>query len=110
MADAFRKARLPAGPLLAKDKKLQWSAGETSVFVANLGRRVLVFDDNEVVALLWAAVKREGGQSNFAKRHGVERGRLNRTLAASCPWEGLWQRPLGSAGCTPPNNTATVRS
>ena len=41
----------------------------------NLGRRVLVFDDNEVVALLWAAVKREGGQSSFAKRHGVERSR-----------------------------------
>jgi len=80
---------------LAKDKKLQGSAGETSVLVGNLGRRVLVFNDNEVVALLWAAVKREGGQSSFAKRHGVERGRLNRTLGGKLPVGRAVAKALG---------------
>ncbi len=80
---------------MAKDKKLQGSGGETGVLVGNLGRRVLVFDDNEVVALLWAAVKREGGQSGFAKRHGVERGRLNRTLGGKLPVGRAVAKALG---------------
>ena len=61
----------------------------------NVGRRLLVFDDNEVVALLWAAVKREGGQSSFAKRHGVERGQLNRTLGGKLPVGRAVAKALG---------------
>jgi hypothetical protein len=45
-----------------------------SVLIAsNLGRHALVFDEDDVVRLLRAAVEREGGQSAFAKRHGVDR-------------------------------------
>jgi hypothetical protein len=41
--------------------------------VSNLGRRAIVFEEHEVVRLVRLAVEREGGQSVFAKRHGVDR-------------------------------------
>jgi DNA-binding phage protein len=41
---------------------------------------LLVLNDDDVVDLLKAAVKREGGQSAFAKRHGVNRTELNSIL------------------------------
>ena len=48
---------------------------------SGLGRQALVFDDNEVVRLLRAAVKREeGGQRAFARRHGLDRGYINKVL------------------------------
>jgi hypothetical protein len=33
----------------------------------------LVFDEHDIVRLLRAAIEREGGQSAFAKHHGVDR-------------------------------------
>jgi hypothetical protein len=39
-----------------------------------------VLNDDDVIDLLKAAVKREGGQSAFAKRHGVNRTELNSIL------------------------------
>ena len=48
---------------------------------SGLGRQALVFDDDEVVRLLRAAVKREeGGQRAFARRHGLDRGYVNKVL------------------------------
>ena len=47
---------------------------------SNLGRRALVFDEDDVVRMLRAAVEREGGQSAFAKHHGLNRALLNRIL------------------------------
>jgi DNA-binding phage protein len=41
---------------------------------------LLVLNDDDVVDLLKAAVKREGGQTAFAKRHGVNRTELNSIL------------------------------
>jgi hypothetical protein len=41
---------------------------------------LFVLNDNDVVDLLKAAVKREGSQSAFAKRHGVNRTELNSIL------------------------------
>jgi hypothetical protein len=46
-----------------------------------LGRNVLAFDDDDVVHLLRAAIKREGSQVAFAKRYGVNRSYLNLVLS-----------------------------
>jgi hypothetical protein len=47
---------------------------------SNLGRRAVVFEEHEVVRLVRLAVEREGGQSAFAKRHGVDRVFINMIL------------------------------
>jgi predicted DNA-binding protein (UPF0251 family) len=39
-----------------------------------------VFDEEEVIKLLRAAVDREGSQAEFARRHGVDRVHVNRLL------------------------------
>lgn len=39
-----------------------------------------VLDDDDVVHLLRAAVKREGSQAAFAKRYGLDRGTMNSIL------------------------------
>jgi glucokinase len=52
---------------------------------SNLGSHALVFDDDEVVQLLRAAVEREGSQVAFAKRHDLERTLLNQILAGKRP-------------------------
>jgi len=51
-----------------------------ALFASNLGRDARIFDDSEVIQLLTEAVEREGNQVAFAKRHGVERTRLNQIL------------------------------
>ena len=58
---------------------------KSSVLIANLGRRALVFDEDDVVRMLRAAVEREGGQSAFAKHHRVYRGSVNRVLKGKLP-------------------------
>ena len=40
---------------------------------------LLVLNDDDIVDLLKAAVKREGGQTAFAKRYDVNRTELNST-------------------------------
>jgi transcriptional regulator with XRE-family HTH domain len=45
-----------------------------------LGAHSLVFDDDEVIQLLSAAVQREGTQDAFARRHGINRTHLNQIL------------------------------
>ena len=47
---------------------------------SNLGRRAVVFEEHEVVRLVRLAVEREGGQSAFAKRHGIDRAFINMIL------------------------------
>jgi hypothetical protein len=39
-----------------------------------------VFEEHEVVRLLSAAINREGGQTAFAKRHGLDRSGVNMIL------------------------------
>jgi len=51
----------------------------------DLGFHALVFDEHDVVRLLSAAVEREGGQSAFAKHHGVDRAYLNMVLNGKRP-------------------------
>jgi len=54
-----------------------------------LGSMELVFNDDEIVRLLRAAIEREGGQVAFAKHHGVNRTYLNMVLNR--------KRPVGDA-------------
>jgi hypothetical protein len=48
-------------------------------------RRTDALEDDDVVRLLAAAVEREGGQRAFARRYGVDRIRINRTLSGKVP-------------------------
>ena len=50
------------------------------VIPSGLGFDAHVFDEDDVVHLLRAAVEREGGQSAFAKRHGINRTYVNMIL------------------------------
>jgi hypothetical protein len=45
-------------------------------------KRGKVFEEDDVVHLLSAAIEREGGQSAFAKRHRLDRSRVNMILHA----------------------------
>jgi DNA-binding phage protein len=52
------------------------------VMLANqTGRLAVVLEEDDLVRLLTAAVEREGGQTAFAKRHKVDRSRVNRILS-----------------------------
>jgi hypothetical protein len=46
-----------------------------------LGIHSLIFDDDEVIQLLGAAVEREGTQDGFARGHGIDRTHLNQILS-----------------------------
>ena len=46
-----------------------------------IGRMARIFDENDILQLLRAAVEKEGNQSAFARRYGVERASINMMLA-----------------------------
>jgi hypothetical protein len=54
--------------------------GRALALSSGLGRTALVFEDNDVVDLLRIAIEREGGQSAFARHHGINRSQLNTIL------------------------------
>jgi len=62
---------------------------------SNLGRHALIFDDDEVVQLLRAAVEREGSQVAFARRHGLERTQLNQILTGKRSVSAKFVEALG---------------
>jgi hypothetical protein len=69
---------------------------KSSVLIgSNLGRRKLVFEEDDVVRLLGAAVEREGSQVAFARRHGVDRVFLNMVLNGKRPASGAIAKALG---------------
>jgi transcriptional regulator with XRE-family HTH domain len=59
------------------------------------GHHALVFDEDDVVRLLRAAVEREGSQSAFAKRHGVDRAYVNMILNGKRPVSDAIAKALG---------------
>ena len=59
--------------------------GRALALSSGLGRKALVFDDNDVVDLLRIAVEREGGQHAFARRSGINYAYLNRVLNGKEP-------------------------
>jgi DNA-binding phage protein len=60
----------------------------------NLGRQLLVLNDDEVIQLLRAAVEREGNQTAFARRFGIERSGLNMMLKGKRPVTGAVMKAL----------------
>ena len=54
---------------------------QNSTLATQTGRLAVVFDDDDLVRLLSAAVEREGGQTAFANRYNVDRSRVNRILS-----------------------------
>jgi DNA-binding phage protein len=48
--------------------------------LGSAGRRAIIFDQDDVYRMLRAAIEREGGQTAFANRHHIDRGRLNKVL------------------------------
>ena len=54
--------------------------GRALALSSGLGRKALVFDDNDVVDLLRIAIEREGGQAAFAGHHRINRSHLNTIL------------------------------
>ena len=61
----------------------------------NLGSHLLVFNDDEVIQLLRAAVEREGNQIAFARRHDIERTGLNMILNGKRPLTAAVVKALG---------------
>ena len=54
-------------------------------FAGEIGRQAAIFDEDDVIRLLPTAVEREGSQTAFAKRHGIERTRINAILSGKRP-------------------------
>jgi hypothetical protein len=54
-------------------------------FADGIGRQATIFDTDDVVRLLRAAVEREGSQTAFARRYGIERTRINAILSGKRP-------------------------
>jgi glucokinase len=69
---------------------------KSSVLIASdLGRCALVFDEDDVVRMLRAAVECEGGQSAFAKHHDLDRVLINMILNGKRPVSGSVAKALG---------------
>jgi hypothetical protein len=69
---------------------------KSSVLIAsNLGHHALVFEEDDVVRLLGAAVEREGGQSAFAKHHNLDRAFINMILNGKRAASGSVTKALG---------------
>jgi DNA-binding phage protein len=60
-----------------------------------LGTQVLAFDEHEVVQLLRAAIAREGSQTAYARRHGLERSGINMVLNGKRPVTDAVMKALG---------------
>jgi DNA-binding phage protein len=54
---------------------------QKSILACQTGRLAVVFEENDLIRLLRAAVERKGGQAAFAKRYKVDRSRVNRILS-----------------------------
>jgi hypothetical protein len=62
---------------------------------SGLGRNALVFNDDDLVHLLRAAIEREGSQIAFAKHYGVNRTYLNMVLSGKKPVGDAVAKALG---------------
>ena len=77
-------------------------------FAGEIGRQAAIFDEDDVVRLLRAAVEREGSQTAFAKRHGIERTRINAILSGKRPITESVAKLLDFGARTPPSERAGV--
>jgi hypothetical protein len=58
-------------------------------------RAFVVYDEAGVVRLLRAAIEREGGQSAFARRYGLDRSHLNQVLLRNKPVSASIAKTIG---------------
>ena len=80
---------------MANRKKFPRRIGVSDLASEKLGSQVLVFNDDEVIELLRAAIEREGNQGAFAMRHGLERTSVNQILNRKKPVSGAVLKALG---------------
>ena len=66
----------PNSEKVARGRSMRQSKSLTAVS-SNLGFDAHVFDKDDVIRLLAVAVESEGGQTAFAKHHGINRVYLN---------------------------------
>jgi hypothetical protein len=62
---------------------------------SRLGSRTRIFDDDDVIELLRAAIEREGNQGAFARRHEIERSYVNQILNRKKPVSSGILKALG---------------
>jgi ActR/RegA family two-component response regulator len=60
-----------------------------------IGRMARIFDEQDTLRLLRAAVEREGNQSAFARRYGVHRVSINLILTGKRPVSEAIKNALG---------------
>ena len=63
--------------------------------LGSAGRRAVIFDQDDLCRMLRAAIEREGDQTAFAKRHHIDRGRLNKILKRKIRPGGAVAKALG---------------
>jgi hypothetical protein len=96
MALQLSTCRAWTGPSMAKRTTSVRRTGSAELArETNLGSHLLVFNDDEVIQLLRAAVERESDQGVFARRHGVNRSNLNRMLKGKRPVASAVLNALG---------------
>ena len=75
-----RPRRTPAGEMLR---------------ASELGREGRNFEERDVIRLLKWAIEREGDQTSFARRHGIDRTHLNQILSRKKQINGAVMKALG---------------
>ena len=63
----------------------------------NVGRHAVTLDETDIVPVPRASVEREGSQTAFAKRHGLERTYLSNVLNGKRPVGRTIVKVLGAA-------------
>jgi hypothetical protein len=56
------------------------NGGTAALFASREGRKAFVLDEHEVVRFLRTIVEQEGGQSAFARLHGMPASNVNKIL------------------------------
>ena len=56
-----------------------------TITLAKFGRPGVIFEEEDVVQLLRAAVEKDGSQAAWARRHGIERTNVNAMLSGKKP-------------------------
>jgi len=61
-------------------KKPRRTPAREMLLASELGREGRIFEERDVIQLLKSAIEREGDQTSFARRHGIDRTHLNQIL------------------------------
>jgi hypothetical protein len=56
-----------------------------AAIISEFGRRGVIFEEEDVLRLLRVAIKKDGSQSAWARRHNIERASVNAMLSGRIP-------------------------